>query len=161
MGEADVSAQHAKASKEARLPAPDVDARRTGGAQGTPAQGPTSALGLTWAVRDRETFARFRASRARARVGAVTVTFVPGGTDMPPRVAYQVGRRVGGAVERNRVRRRLRAVIGEAAGELAPGSYLIGAGPSAASAGFDELRTMVRSALRVSMDRSTEAVPRR
>src|SRR4051794_485441 len=157
MGEADVSAQHAKASEEARLPASDGDTRRTGGAQGPPAQGSTSAVGLTWAVRDRETFARFRAARSRAWVGAVTVTFVPGGPESPPRIAYQVGRRVGGAVVRNRIRRRLRAVIGEAAGDLAPGAYLVGAGPGAATAGFDELRAMVREAMRMSADGSAEA----
>ena len=162
MGEADVPAQHAKASQEARFPAPDGDACRPGRAQGPPAQGPSSAVGLTWAVRDRETFARFRASRTRTRVGAITVTFVPDAPGSPPRVAYRVGRRVGGAVVRNRVRRRLRAVIGEMAHDLPPGAYLVSAGAAAATAGFDELRFMVGESLRrMRTDRSTDMATRR
>jgi len=162
MGEADVSAQHTEACEETRLPAPDGDSRRPGRHQGSPAQGPTSAVGLTWAVRDRETFARLRGSRTRTRVGAITVTFVSDGPGATPRVAYQVGRRVGGAVVRNRVRRRLRAVVRDVAADLAPGAYLVGAGPGAATATFDALQSMVGEALRrMSTDHSTETAARR
>ena len=38
----------------------------------------------------------------------------------PPRVAYAVGRRAGGAVERNRIRRRLRHVVRDHAARAAP-----------------------------------------
>jgi ribonuclease P protein component len=48
----------------------------------------------------------------------------------PPRVAFAVGRSVGSAPLRNRVRRRLRALAREHAGELAPGWYLVGADAS-------------------------------
>ncbi len=57
-----------------------------------------------------------------------------------------MGRRAGGAVVRNRIRRRLRSIVREA--ELAPGSYLIGAGPEAATLPYDELRRSVTEALR-------------
>jgi ribonuclease P protein component len=61
---------------------------------------------------------------------------------VPPRAAFAVGRAVGGAVSRNRVRRRLRALLArEAARGLPGGWYLVGAGPSAATASFDELAT--------------------
>ena len=43
-------------------------------------------------------------------------------------VAYAVGRHVGGAVVRNRCRRRLRVIAAEASPDLAPGAYLIGVG---------------------------------
>lgn len=62
-------------------------------------------------------------------------------------MAYAVGRKVGGAVERNRVRRRLRAVVAELAAQLAPGAYLIGAAPAAASLTFGELGARVSEAL--------------
>ena len=67
-----------------------------------------------------------------------------------PRVAYAVGRRAGGAVVRNRIRRRLRAIVREAglAGALVPGNYLIGAGAPAATLPYRELRTTVMEALR-------------
>jgi ribonuclease P protein component len=65
----------------------------------------------------------------------------------PPRVAYAMTKRVGGAVVRNRLRRRLRALVSELAGRgLVPsGALLISAGPDAALRTSDELRNdMVR-----------------
>ncbi|MDQ3980072.1 MAG: ribonuclease P protein component [Actinomycetota bacterium] len=82
------------------------------------------------------------------RRGTITVTWVPGDPAEPPRVAYAVGRRAGGAVVRNRIRRRLRAVIRDLSSELAPGSYLVGAGGQAASLSYGELRATVSEALR-------------
>jgi ribonuclease P protein component len=55
------------------------------------------------------------------------------------RVAFAIGRRLGTAVARNRLRRRLRALLADRATELPPGLYLIGARPSAMSAGFQRL----------------------
>jgi ribonuclease P protein component len=65
-------------------------------------------------------------------------------TGAPPRVAFAVGRRVGGAVERNAVRRRLRAIAREAA--LPAGTWLVRAGPGAAGASYAELSSWVRGA---------------
>jgi ribonuclease P protein component len=61
------------------------------------------------------------------------------------RVAYAVSRAVGGAVDRNRVRRRLRAIVRGA--ELAPGAYLVAVAPAAALLPFDELAVHVDKAL--------------
>jgi ribonuclease P protein component len=64
----------------------------------------------------------------------------------PPRVAYAVSRRVGGAVARNRIRRRLRAVVRAEAAFLEPAcAYLIGAGPGALKTPFSELRATFRA----------------
>ncbi len=66
------------------------------------------------------------------------------------RVAYAIGRPVGGAVLRNRVRRRLRAVVAEFDrndGLLEPGAYLIAAGREAADLPFETLRADVRRAI--------------
>jgi ribonuclease P protein component len=58
----------------------------------------------------------------------------------PPQVAYAVGRRIGNAVTRNRLRRRLRAAVQVCAGELRPATaYLVGADPAASRASWDEL----------------------
>jgi ribonuclease P protein component len=75
------------------------------------------------------------------------VTYVADDLATPPRVAYSVGRRVGGAVIRNRVRRRLRSVVAEAAPGLAGGAYLLSASAGAAAVTYDQLRRMVRTAL--------------
>lgn len=73
--------------------------------------------------------------------------FVPGAPGDPLRVAYAIGRTVGGAVVRNRLRRRLRAIVCELGPLLRPGAYLIAAAPGAASSSFGELRTSVAEAL--------------
>lgn len=68
------------------------------------------------------------------------MTFLPGDPSLPPRVAYAVGKRVGPAVVRNRVRRRLRAATMAHRAQLQPGgAYLFGAAPAAASASFAEI----------------------
>lgn len=156
MGEANVPTEQSEAGEEPRLPSSDVDARGPGDPQGPPLEGPAQAVGVrpgqpgsagtVWRVRDRETFRRLRSSRQRVRRGPLTVTFVPASSPTPPQVAYAIGRKVGGAVVRNRLRRRLRAVISESASQLAPGAYLVGAAPEAASLSFGELQTIVREA---------------
>ena len=67
----------------------------------------------------------------------------------PPRVAYAVGRRAGGAVARNRVRRRLRAAARAHAGELEPGrAYLVGVVGAPAPAAYSTLSDSLHAALR-------------
>jgi ribonuclease P protein component len=66
----------------------------------------------------------------------------------PPRVAFAIGRPVGTAVTRNRLRRRLRALCREHASEFAPGhAYLIGARPGAGTATYRELADSLRALL--------------
>lgn len=100
-----------------------------------------------WRVRDRSTFVDLRRRGRRVRRGPVSVTFVADGPNGPPRVAYAVGRRVGSAVRRNRLRRRLRAVVADLAPEMRPGAYLVGAAPAAADLPFGELKAVVSQAL--------------
>ena len=63
------------------------------------------------------------------------------GDDAPPRVGYTVTRKVGNAVQRNRIRRRLReAVRLTAAGDMAAGSdYVIVGRGEILSAPFDQM----------------------
>jgi ribonuclease P protein component len=84
----------------------------------------------------------------------VTVTYVPGSDAHPPRVAYAVGRAVGGAVVRNRLRRRLRAVMTELGPHLRSGTYLVGAAPEAANVPFGALREMVSGAVEAASGRA-------
>lgn len=104
---------------------------------------------MVWRIRDRATFEALRRSTARARRGALTVTYAPVGDAPQPRVGYAVGKRVGNAVARNRLRRRLRAAAGETGGtgDLALGAYLISAGPAAAALSYEELKREVASAM--------------
>jgi ribonuclease P protein component len=60
------------------------------------------------------------------------------------RVAYAVNRSVGVAVHRNRLRRRLRAIVRDT--DLAPGAYLVAVSASAATLRYDELAAHVAEA---------------
>ena len=99
-----------------------------------------------WRVSEPAAFDRLRSSRHRGRSGPLWVTWVPP-TDpaLPPRVAFAIGRRVGGAVVRNRLRRRLRALVVRSA--PAPGDYLIGVSPAGADLTSSQLSGHLRSAL--------------
>lgn len=68
------------------------------------------------------------------------------------RVAYSVSRKVGGAVVRNRCRRRLRAIIAETTDNLSPGAYLVVVGPAVTGLTFAELKRRVVQ----TMDRASE-----
>ena len=61
----------------------------------------------------------------------------------PPRVAFAIGRNVGGAVQRNRIRRRLRSALARGADQLPPGAYLFGADAAALTMDFDRLERCV------------------
>jgi ribonuclease P protein component len=62
-------------------------------------------------------------------------------------VGYAIGKKAGNAVERNRIRRRLRAAVAQATMPLTCGFYVISADPSAVRAPFGELITAVENAV--------------
>jgi len=76
-------------------------------------------------------FDRFRTDGRRFHHGALWCSWIADDAARPPRVAYALGRGVGVAGVRNRVRRQLRhALADEQRGAGLPaGWYLIGAGP--------------------------------
>ena len=79
----------------------------------------------------------------------MVTTAVVGSPSEPPRVAYAIGRRAGGAVARNKVRRRLRAATRAHAEELEPGrAYLVGVVGSQALAPYSTLSASLQAALR-------------
>jgi ribonuclease P protein component len=155
MSEAHISAEQPPASQEARVSPPDADTSRSGHLEGSPPQGSPAAVGLIWRVRGRGAFGEFYPPRGtpasqrptRAHIGPITVSFVNGSPAEPPRVAYAIGRKVGNAVERNRIRRQLRAIFRQLAPQLRSGKYLIGVAPQSTQLRFGELRLTVMRAL--------------
>jgi ribonuclease P protein component len=102
------------------------------------------------ALRGRAAFAALRADGRRARQGSLWVTRRPGEPG-EVRVGYAIGRRTATAVTRNRIRRRLRAVVRSL--ELAPGDYLIGAGADVATLPYPELRDVLARLTGAEVDR--------
>lgn len=62
-------------------------------------------------------------------------------------MAYAINRRVGNAVVRNRLRRRMRAIMAEQASSLPVGAYVVSTGPGGPQLGFDELKVAMSQAL--------------
>lgn len=147
--EANVPAQRAKASQEARLPTPDADSRGSGGAAGKAAQGSPAALRLSgelWRIGDQQSFRRLLASPRRARSDLLAVQWVPL-AEGPVRLAAAASRKVGGAVVRNRLRRRVRACIRELSPSLPPCLLMVRLSPAAASASYHALSAALVQAL--------------
>ena len=92
-----------------------------------------------------------RARGIRVRRGPLALTFLPEEGASDARVAYAITKRVGGAVERNRLRRRLRAVFAELAAEspgtVPDGVLLVSAGPDVSDRDPEELRNDVKRLL--------------
>jgi len=101
-------------------------------------------------ITSRAAFVELQRSRARGARGPVKATFVPADDSAPgvfPQVGYAIGRRCGGAVARNSLRRRARAVVQSEADRLPRGSYLVRLEPGAAELAPLEFRADVAGAL--------------
>jgi ribonuclease P protein component len=146
MSEAHVPTQHSTSSEEPRVPSSHVDARRSRDSRRPPAKRPHAPKRLN-RLRGRHSIEEVRRAR-RSSSGPVWVRYQSLST--PPEVGYAIGRVVGAAVVRNRLRRRLRAVMAGLAPDLAAGRYLVGAGPDATHLSFAELTEAVRSSLATS-----------
>ncbi len=114
-------------------------------------------------VRTRQEFTALSRSRARGRSGPIRVTRAPVPSDDrsadEPRVAYAVPTRVGSAVVRNRVRRRLRALMSSLGPDdgLTPGLYLVATRPEVVDLPAPELRRHLTTALRATQPARTGA----
>jgi ribonuclease P protein component len=174
-GEAHIPAQQAPAGDTPRVPSPHEHPRRPGDRPGPAPQGAHSSVGLIGRIGDRATFEALRRSGYRARRGATTVVYLPARSPGEPaasrargesrgdvRFAYAVGRRVGPAVVRNRLRRRLRAAVRDldrATGELPSGAYLVSLRPEAAAMSYAELRHDLSRAITRATERASTPAP--
>lgn len=143
-GEAHVPAEQPTPRQAPRVPTPNEQPVRPGNRPRPAPEGSSAFVGVIWRVRDRATFEALRRRGRRVRRGPVTVVYLPEG-GAASRVAYGVSRRVGNAVVRNRVRRRLRAVVDELErdGDLRRGAYLVTARGGVDRMTFGELRQVV------------------
>ena len=94
-------------------------------------------------LRGRSEFSRVYRRGQRRRVGSIVVITAEGRPG-PARVGFVAGRRIGGAVERNRAKRRLREAMAKVAvpEEM---TYVVVAQPGVNQVGFDRLVAWLRS----------------
>jgi ribonuclease P protein component len=109
-----------------------------------------------WRITDRHTFAMLRSHGRRARHGVVSVSYLApadAATAEPPRVGFAISTAAGGAVTRNRIKRRLRAVLRELrqSGDLPTGTYLLSARADAAQLPWSRLVSDVRAAVEAAL----------
>jgi ribonuclease P protein component len=169
MDEADLSTQCTQARQDARIPQADVDQGRSGRHPVAPGERSQTPIGVKFGptgrprpagvgpVRSREIFAELRQNSSKGRSGPVSVSFV----DRPDwdrnQVAYAVNRNVGNAVQRNLLRRRMRAIVSEQLTGLPVGAYLVRSSPGGPTLKFNELKVVMRQAL----EKATRRVPLR
>lgn len=141
--------------EEARLPRPDEYPRWTRRPQIAARQRSRPSVRLTDRVRTRDEFVRLRRDGRRVRIDPFWCTHVTDPSAETSRVAFAINRAVGNAVTRNRLRRRLRAVLADL--DLPPGTYLVGCRPRACELTFDQIRETLAdlpSRIHVSSSRS-------
>jgi ribonuclease P protein component len=102
-------------------------------------------------IGERREFERLTRHGRRAHTATLWCRYLRDPAVVPPRVAFAIGRPVGSAVVRNRLRRRLRELLRAATLTdpplLACGQLLVGARPSAGERSFDELGVEVKDLL--------------
>lgn len=127
--EAYVSTQQSTPLQEARLSRPDEHPQWPGDPEGPARQGPRPPVGLIRSIRDRRDFQRLAAEGRRIQRSNLWCIWCPDPHSHAASVAFAIGRTLGPAVARNRLRRRLRAVLRQidTTTPLPPALILIGA----------------------------------
>jgi ribonuclease P protein component len=98
-------------------------------------------------IRGRDDFRRLARDGTRIRRPVLWCIWCPDPTTSTTSVAFALGRALGPAVTRNRLRRRLRAILKESESSLPGGQLLIGANPSVVELTFDQLRAELKELL--------------
>lgn len=149
-----LSTQCPQAGPTARFPPPHVHAFGSNDHPQPSAAWPGPVVSLIERVTDRGSFVALRSHSTRVRRGVLRIGWIPDDAGRI-RVAYALSRRVGNAVVRNRIRRRLRSVfetlerarVDDPSIAFPSGTYLVSATRQAADVPFAELVETARSLL--------------
>jgi ribonuclease P protein component len=110
--EAHFPAEQSRPRTQARLPAPDGDRRRPQGAERAPGPRPQEAQRLVILTK-RADFLAANSGRRAATPGFILLVRDRADDDGTMRIGFTVTRKIGGAVVRNRMKRRFRALARE------------------------------------------------
>jgi len=156
--EADLPTKQIGAQAPARLPRPHGDHGRPQGDRGPAGAWPQASQRLNPAARGRVPMERLRqradfvaaAGGRKVATAAFVLQVLGRADDGPIRVGFTVSKKVGTAVERNRVRRRLKSILGRlAAGRLRSGhDYVLIGRRAALQLSFDRMIEELKIALR-------------
>ena len=117
--------------------------RRSRDSEVSPGKGSSPAFRLIGRIRHREVFSRLSKEGTYVRSHGLWCSLLLDDSLENAHIGYAIGRQVGGAVERNRIKRQLRALFGTRSGQLRPGWYLIGVTPKATGSTWDQLGALV------------------
>jgi len=148
--EAHLSAEQSGPQAAARVPGPHGDSRRTQGAKRPPLARPQEAQRLI-TIRKRADFLAANGGRRASTPGFILLVRDRGDTDLGMRVGFTVTRKIGGAVVRNRMKRRFRALAREilpAKGFAGSDHVMIGR-----ANGIEREYSLLRSELEGALDR--------
>src|SRR5438067_3100812 len=120
--EAHLPAEQSRPQAPARVPRPHGDARRSQGAEFPPRAGPQEAQRLT-TLKKRSDFLAANGGKRISTPGFLLLVRDRKDADAAMRVGFTVTKKIGGAVVRNRMKRRFRAL----AREIIPTKGLAGA----------------------------------
>ncbi len=117
--------------------------RRSRDSEVSPGKGSSPAFRLIGRIRHREVFSRLSKEGTYVRSHGLWCSLLLDDSLENAHIGYAIGRQVGGAVERNRIKRQLRVLFGTRSGQLRPGWYLIGVTPKATGSTWDQLGVLV------------------
>jgi ribonuclease P protein component len=109
----------------------------------SPGKGSSPAFRLIGRIRHREVFSRLSKEGTYVRSQGLWCSLLLDGSLENPHIGYAIGRQVGGAVERNRIKRQLRALFEAKSSQLRPGWYLVGVTPQVAGSSWNHIGVLV------------------
>lgn len=156
INEANLPTEQQKESQKTRVPASNVDQGWPRNCKGTSSEGTDSpfCLGVELAelcrvraLSSRKSFQRLSKDGKKTRSRNLSLIYRLDESQSTINVAYSVGKKVGKAVTRNKVKRRLRTLIREYSRRMPSGDYLVLVSPKVSERRFDELRDEMRAIL--------------
>lgn len=124
--EAHIPTQHPATLTQARVPSPDEHQGGSCDHQIASPQRSPPPVGVIGRLHGRLVFTTLRQQGVRVRSGWLWCSMVNDPNASVPHIGYAIGRAYGNAVERNLLRRRLRAAFENHDEALPVGSYLVG-----------------------------------